>query len=157
MSKYLKLIIFIIICEAVGLAGIPFTLSSIPTWYAGLNKPTFSPPNWVFGPVWTVLYLMMGVSAYLVWEKGLKSKKVKTALYYFFAQLILNMIWSMLFFGLRSPILGFINIVLLWMVIVLTILKFYKISKLATYLLIPYLLWVSSASILNFSILILNP
>ena len=157
MSKFLKFAISVIGCELVGILATPFTLSAIPTWYSTLNKPSFSPPNWVFGPVWTALYFLMGVSVYLVWEKGLKTKQVKEALFYFLAQLFLNFIWSILFFGLRSPILGLVHILVLWVLILITTLKFYKLSKPASYLLIPYLLWVSFAAILNFSIVLLNP
>ncbi len=156
MKNFLKLITAILVCELVGLISIPFTISAIPTWYATLNKPSFSPPNWLFGPVWTLLYSMMGVSAYLVWREGLEKKDAKKALLYFVFQLICNFLWSFLFFYLRSPILAFADIVLLWILIVLTMIKFYKISKAASYLLLPYLLWVSFASILNLFIIILN-
>ena len=157
MSKFGKLIASILICEAVGLISVPFTIASIPTWYATLNKPIFSPPNWLFAPAWTTLYLMMGISAYLVWVKGLKNKKVRTALFYFLIQLVFNFFWSALFFGLHSPLLALIDIFLLWLAIVVTMIKFYQISKPASYLLVPYLLWVSFAALLNFSIVILNP
>ncbi len=157
MGKLAKLIIAIVVCEGVGLAGAFFTFPSIATWYSTLNKPAFSPPSWIFGPVWTILYLLMGVAVYLVWVKGWENKKVKEALIYFTVQLILNFLWSVFFFGLHSPLLAFVDIVLLWLAILLTILKFYKISKSAAYLLIPYLLWVTFASILNLSIVLLNP
>ncbi len=156
LNKISKLVISILICEAVGLIATPFTISAIPSWYAYLNKPFFSPPNWVFGPVWTILYLMMGLSLYLIWGKDIRNSKIKIALYYFTAQLILNFTWSILFFGLRSPVLGLVDIALLWILILLTIIKFYKISRFASYLLIPYLLWVSFASILNLAVVILN-
>jgi len=152
-----KIIISIVICQFAGIIGSIFTRASIPTWYATLTKPVFAPPNWLFAPVWTALYLLMGVSAYLIWRKGLSVPQVKTALTIFAAQLILNAIWSPVFFGLRSPLAGFIVIVLLWITILSTILTFFKISKIAGLLLIPYILWVSLATILNFSILILNP
>jgi benzodiazapine receptor len=156
MKKSVRLIISIAVCEAIGLAATPFTISVIPTWYATLNKPSFSPPNWIFGPVWTILYLLMGVAAYLIWEKGLKNKKTKIALIYFLIQLVFNFFWSVFFFGLRQPLLAFIDIIFLWLAIVITMLKFYKLSKTAFYLLVPYLLWVSFATILNFSIVVLN-
>lgn len=156
MKHLPKLIASIILCEFVGLAGTPFTITAIPTWYATLNKPPFSPPNWVFGPVWTILYFLMGVSFYLIWKQGWKNKQNLLARKYFFIQLTLNFFWSVLFFGLRSPILGLINIVAMWIYIVATIKSFYPISKLASYLLIPYLLWVSFATILNLSIFLLN-
>lgn len=151
-----KLIISVAICELVGLLSTPFTIASIPTWYQTLNKPSFSPPNWVFGPAWTILYFLMGVSLYLVWAKGLKNKKVKTGVKFFSIQLVLNFLWSIFFFGLHSPILGMIDIALLWIAILITIIKFYEISKSASYILIPYLLWVSFASVLNLFIVILN-
>ena len=152
-----KFLISTIGCELVGLAGTPFTLSSIPTWYQTLQKPSFSPPNWIFGPVWTILYFLMGVAAYLVWIKGLQKKAVKKALSFFIAQLAFNFLWSILFFGLHSPILALIDILILWALILITTIKFYKISKTASYLLIPYLLWVTFATILNLSIALLNP
>ena len=151
-----KLIISVAICELVGLLSTPFTIASIPTWYQTLNKPSFSPPNWVFGPAWTILYFLMGVSLYLIWMKGLKNKKVKTGVKFFSIQLVLNFLWSIFFFGLHSPILGMIDIALLWIAILITIIKFYEISKPASYILIPYLLWVSFASVLNLFIVILN-
>lgn len=156
MNKLLKLIVLILVSEAVGLISAPIAISSIQTWYVTLNKPSFSPPNWIFGPVWTVLYFLMGVAAYLIWDKGLKNKKVMLALKYFLLQLFFNFLWSILFFGLHSPVLALIDIALLWVMIVITTFKFYKISKPAAYLLLPYLFWVSFASILNLSIVILN-
>lgn len=156
MNKYFRLLLSIIICELVGLIGTPFTISAIQSWYVYLNKPFFSPPNWIFGPVWTTLYALMGISAYLIWSKGFKNKKVKKGLQFFGIQLGFNFIWSILFFGLHNPILGFLDIILLWISIFITIKKFYVISKPAAYLLIPYLAWVSFASLLNLSIILLN-
>ncbi len=156
MRKTLRLIISIVVCEAIGLAATPFTIAAIATWYQGLNKPSFSPPNWVFAPAWITLYLLMGVAAYLIWEKGIINKKVKRALIFFLIQLLFNFFWSILFFGLRSPIYGFVDIVLLWLAILITILKFYKISRTTAFLMLPYLAWVTFAAILNFSIIILN-
>ncbi len=156
MNKFFKLLIAVIGCELVGIISTPFTLSAIPAWYSTLNKPPFSPPNWIFGPVWTILYFLMGVSAFLVWKQGLKKKQVKEALLVFLTQLFFNFIWSILFFGLHSPILGLLDIIILWVLILITIVKFHKISKLAAYLLVPYILWVSFATILNFYIWILN-
>ncbi len=148
------LIYAILICQAAGLLGSFFTISSIPTWYAMLTKPFFSPPNFVFGPVWTTLYALMGISLYMVWTSKAKSKHHAVKL--FFIQLGLNTVWSILFFGLKSPSLAFIEIIALWVAIVLTIQAFQKISKVASYLLYPYLAWVSFATILNLSIWILN-
>jgi len=156
MKDLPKLIVSIIGCELVGFLGTPFTISAIPTWYATLNKPFFAPPNWIFGPVWTLLYLLMGVAFYLIWKQGWKKQKVRTAGNYFLTQLALNFIWSPIFFGLRAPLLGLIVIMTLWASIMMTIKKFYPLSRLAFYLLIPYLLWVSFASILNGAIVVLN-
>lgn len=156
MKDLSKLIISVIGCELVGLLGTPFTISAIPTWYATLNKPFFAPPNWIFGPAWTLLYLLMGAAFYLIWKQGWKKKSVKTAGMFFLGQLALNFIWSPIFFGLRAPLLGLIVIVAMWALIVMTMKKFYPLSRLAFYLLIPYLLWVSFATILNAAIVVLN-
>ena len=156
-TDWLKLIAAIIICEAVGGIGAIFTMQAIPTWYATLAKPFFSPPNWVFGPAWTILYALMGVSAYLIWQHGIGRKDVKFALNVFGIQLALNFAWSILFFGLRSPFYGVVEIIFLWLAIVSTIACFYKIDKRAAYLLIPYILWVSFAAMLNLAVMLLNP
>ncbi len=150
-----KLILSIGLCLGAGILGSFFTVSSLPTWYQSLNKPFFSPPNWIFGPVWTILYIMMGVSLYLVTSEKKKMIRQK-AIQIFAVQLILNISWSIIFFGLRNPVLAFVNILFLWIAIFLTIKSFNKINKLAGNLLIPYLLWVSFATILNLSIVILN-
>lgn len=155
-NNYLKLLIFIAICEFVGIAGTPFTINSISTWYVYLIKLSFSPPNWIFGPVWTLLYLLMGISWFLVVQSKSTKKLNDGALKYFYIQLILNFFWTIIFFGLRSPILAFVEIVSLWIFILLTIKSFYKINKNSSYLLIPYLIWVSFASVLNLSIVVLN-
>lgn len=153
--KNLPLLIFaILMSEGAGILGSIFTVSSIPTWYATLAKPSFSPPNFVFGPVWTTLYALMGISFYLVWVSKAKSKQHAVRL--FFIQLCLNAIWSIIFFGLKNPGLAFLEIIALWVAIFLTIKAFRKISKNASDLLYPYIAWVSFASILNLSIWILN-
>lgn len=151
-----KLVTAIVGCELVGLLGTPFTVSAVTTWYTTLNKPFFSPPNWIFGPVWTTLYALMGISLYLIWSQGVKDAKVKHAVWYFVAQLSLNFLWSLLFFGLQNPLLGLVDIIVLWIAILLTIRAFYPLSKTAAYLLLPYLAWVSFATLLNFSIVLLN-
>jgi tryptophan-rich sensory protein len=156
MKNILKLASAIVVCELVGFIGAFYTISAIPTWYETLNKPFFSPPNWLFGPVWTILYLLMGISVFLIWKKGLKNKKVNTALEYFLLQLMLNFIWTPIFFGAKMPLLAFFVIVAMWIFIALTIKKFYPISKIAAYLLLPYLAWVSFATLLNASIAVLN-
>ncbi len=153
--KKIHLLIFaILLCEGVGILGSIFTFQSIPNWYQYLNKPSFSPPNYVFGPVWTTLYALMGTSLYIVWMSKNKTKDV--ALKFFYLQLFLNFIWTPIFFGLKNPGFGLIVIISMWISIVVTIVKFQKISKPASYLLYPYLLWVSFASVLNYYIWILN-
>jgi benzodiazapine receptor len=151
-----KLILSIILCVVLGSVGSLFTIPAIPTWYAGLAKPAFNPPNWLFGPVWTTLFILMGISLYLVLEKGWKKKGVKHAVIIFFIQFSLNILWSLLFFGLRSIWLGLVDIIMLWALITLTIKRFYGISKTAAYLLAPYILWVTFASVLNLFIFLLN-
>lgn len=151
-----KLIISILLCQITGTLGALFTAPAIPTWYATLIKPSFVPPNWTFSVVWPTLYLLMGIALYLVWEKGWKLAEVRTAMGIFGMQLFLNFMWSLLFFGLRSPLYGFGGIVALWVAILVNIWLFYRISKTAGLLLIPYILWVSFAAALNYSIWMLN-
>ena len=151
-----RLAITIFISEFAGIIGSIFTFSAIPTWYSTLVKPDINPPSWIFGPVWTTLYILMGISAFLIWEKGLDRKDTRTALWAFGIQLILNSSWSIIFFGLHNPGWAFLNIIVLWLTILLTMILFYKISRPAMYLLIPYILWVTFASYLNYSIWILN-
>ncbi len=151
-----KVIIAILICNAVGLAASSVTLPAINTWYAGLNKPFFNPPNWLFGPVWTTLYTLMGVAVAGIWQKGTSKTKVKSALKLFGLQLLLNGLWSFLFFGLQSPLIAFIEIILLLVSILLTFNKFRKIEGWTGWLFVPYILWVAFAAILNLSIVVLN-
>jgi tryptophan-rich sensory protein len=155
MKNLPRLAISIIIPLAVGVVSSFFTRNSIPTWYSTLAKPALNPPNWIFFPVWTLLYVMMGVSLYFVWRKGFNNE-TKTAIYVFSAQLLLNFLWTFLFFGLKSILLAFAEIIVLWIMILVTILRFYKISKGAAYLLIPYIIWVSFASYLNLAIFLVN-
>ena len=156
MKNLPKLLVSIVVCELVGVLGTPFTISAIPTWYATLIKPSFAPPNWLFGPAWTLLYFLMGVAFYLIWIQDWKKKKVRTAGVFFLAQLGLNFIWSPIFFGLRAPELGLITIIAMWVLILMTMKRFYPLSKPAFYLLVPYILWVSFATILNGAIVVLN-
>lgn len=149
-----KLIISITLPLAVGGLGSFFTISSIPTWYATLNKPSFAPPNYVFGPVWTTLYILMGISLYLLWV--VKKKGKDEAIKLFFIQLVLNFLWSIIFFGMHNIALAFVEIIALWIFIFLTIRHSLLISKPAAYLLYPYIIWVTIASILNLSLFILN-
>lgn len=153
----LKLGISVLICQGAGFIGSLFTRPSIPTWYAALEKPSFTPPPWVFSPVWITLFALMGIALFIIWRRGLAEKKISVALGIFGAQLTLNILWSALFFGLRSPLAGLIDIALLWILIALTSFYFFKISKTAGALLLPYLLWVSFAVVLNVSIWRLNP
>jgi len=152
----IKLIVSLIICQLAGFVGSLFTTPSIPVWYASLAKPSFTPPSWVFSPVWISLFVLMGISLFLLWEKTLHYPGVKTAMCWFAVQLVLNMLWSILFFGLKSPFLALIEIIVLWIAIFITILKSLRVSKLSGVLLIPYLIWVSFAAGLNYSIWTLN-
>jgi tryptophan-rich sensory protein len=156
-TDWKKLIASIIVCQLAGLLGAIFTSSAIPTWYATLEKPAFVPPDWTFSVVWMFLYLLMGLALYIVWRKGLDRRDVRLAMGVFGVQLFLNFLWSILFFGLRSPLLGMIEIIFLWFAIVATIWLFYRISRLAGALLMPYLAWVSFAALLNYYIWLLNP
>jgi len=156
LKDILKLSASIIICQLAGFIGSLFTTPAIPNWYRTLTKPSFNPPNSIFSPVWITLFVLMGISLFLVWQKNLKDRKVKTALTFFAVQLVLNILWSIIFFRLESPFFAFIEIIILWLAILLTILKFFKVSKPAGVLLLPYILWVSFAAFLNFSIWNLN-
>lgn len=156
IPNFLKLIIAIVISELAGIIGSVFTTSSVSGWYAGIIKPTFNPPAWVFGPVWTMLFVLMGIASFVIWKKGLERRDVKIALCIFIGQLVLNTLWSIIFFGLHSPGGAFIEIIFLWLTILLTIFVFAKISRVAAWLLIPYVLWVSFAMYLNYSIWMLN-
>jgi translocator protein len=151
-----KLVAAIAICQSAGLIGSAFTASSVSTWYAALQKPAFNPPSWLFAPVWITLYTLMGISAYLIWQKGLKKRKVKMALVLFGAQLLLNALWTIIFFGLKNPLLAFIEIIILLAAVAVTTIKFYPMSRTAAYLLIPYLLWTAFAAALNFAIVMVN-
>lgn len=145
-----KLVLSILLSQTAGLLGTFFTISAIPTWYVYLNKPSFNPPNYLFGPVWTILYTLIGISLYRIWIK-------KGSLKLFFIHLLLNAIWTPIFFGLKNLEIAFVVIVLMVVTLLYIIKSFYKIDKLASHLLIPYLAWISFASILNFSIWNLNP
>lgn len=140
---------------AAGFVGSFFTFASIPTWYATLIKPPIAPPNWVFGPVWTTLYILMGISFFIIARKK-QTKETRNAKLYFYKQLILNALWSFAFFGLHSPIAGLLVIIPLWFLIYKCIKSFVRISYAAGFLLWPYLCWVSFASILNLWFVLLN-
>jgi benzodiazapine receptor len=153
---FVKLVVSIVLCELIGSIGSVFTAPSIPTWYASLVKPWFTPPNWLFAPVWITLFFLMGISLYLVWDKGLEKKEVRLAVSVFGIQFILNVIWSLLFFGLQSPFYAFIEIIILWIAILVTIIKFYQVSRPAGVILLPYIIWVTIAAFLNYYVWILN-
>jgi benzodiazapine receptor len=156
MKKALQILAFVLVCELAGIIGSFFTAPSVPGWYAGLAKPPFNPPGWVFAPVWTILYALMGLAAYLVYDKGLKRDDVRKALAVFAVQLILNALWSIVFFGAHMILGAAVVIVLLWVMVVATISLFSRLSKAAAYLLVPYILWVSFATVLNISLYVLN-
>lgn len=150
-----KLFASLTITLAAAFLGSVFTMPAVRSWYLTINKPSWNPPNWLFGPVWTVLFLMMGVSLYIVWSRKMTSK-VTTALRLFAAQLVLNVLWSMFFFGTGNFWLAFGEIIVLWFFILFTIAGFRRVSKTAAWLLVPYILWVTFASYLNFTLASLN-
>jgi tryptophan-rich sensory protein len=153
----LKLVTSLVVCQCAGILGSVFTTPAIPTWYAALQKPAFTPPSWLFAPAWITLYLLMGIAAFFVWRAGLDNRWARVALLIFLIQLVLNALWSVVFFGLQSPLYGVIVIITLWIAILATIISFTRTSRLAAWLLVPYILWVSFASVLNISIWVLNP
>ncbi|MFC2093908.1 TspO/MBR family protein [Bacteroidota bacterium] len=155
MKNTFKLIISVLIPLIIGFTGSFFTASSVDSWFTTINKPSFNPPGWIFAPVWTTLYILIGLSFYFVWRENFGMNRIKVISVYSM-QLLFNLLWSVLFFGLKSPLLGLIDIIILLSFIIANTIIFYKISKTAGYLLIPYLLWVSFASVLNFSIFLLN-
>lgn len=163
ISNFFKLIIAIVVSELAGIIGSVFTAPSITGWYAGIVKPAINPPAWIFGPVWTILYILMGISLFLIWKqhshilKNVRMLRVwRWGIFLFFLQLILNTLWSIIFFGLHSPGGALVEIVFLWLAILATIIAFTKISRPAAWLLLPYILWISFAIYLNYTIWILN-
>ena len=157
MQKILRIALVVTTCLVIGYLSSLVTKESIISWYPTINKPVFNPPNWIFAPVWTILYVMMGVAGGMIWNKlETDQQNVKKAFTFFIIQLGLNALWSYLFFGLHNPFLALIEIILLWLMIFETYNQFKKIDKIAAYLLLPYLAWVSFATILNASIWWLN-
>ena len=148
-------LLFILICLGVGALGSAITADSVATWYPTLVKPSFNPPGWLFGPVWTVLYIMMGLAAFVVWRK--RGEGRRAALWAFAVQLLLNALWSPAFFGLRSIALGLVVIVLLVIAIAVTTVLFFRQSRLAGFLMLPYLGWTAFATLLNVSFFVMNP
>jgi benzodiazapine receptor len=159
MNLLLKIILSCAVCLGLGFLSGLVTMDEIQHWYAGLNKPFFNPPNWIFGPAWSILYLLMGISFALYWQRlqnaGMRVLRAKGTKY-FGIQFALNLAWSFIFFKLHNPLFAFIEICILWLFILLTIAHFYKIHRTAGWLLIPYILWVSFASLLTISIYLLN-
>ena len=157
MNKITRILAVVVTCLVIGYFSGMVTRSSVTTWFPTLIKPSFNPPSWVFAPVWSILFVMMGVAAGLVWDRiEAEREAVKKALIFFAIQLGLNALWSYLFFGLRNPMLAGLEIIVLWLMIFETYIQFVKINKIAGYLLLPYLAWVSFASVLNGSIWWLN-
>jgi len=152
---YFRLIASLIICQLAGLIGSFFTTPAIPVWYASLEKPSFNPPNWLFAPVWIFLFVLMGITLYVLWQ-NVEKKEARSALIFFIIQLGLNVLWSVLFFGLKSPMLAFIEIIVLWIFILLTMIKASRVARVTVFLLSPYILWVSFAAVLNFFLWRLN-
>jgi tryptophan-rich sensory protein len=156
LKNFLKFVFAVALCEFAGAIGIILTVSAMDRWYANLAKPMLNPPSWIFGPVWMTLYLLIGIALFLVLQKNTARKEIINALGIFSIQLFLTAIWSVIFFGFQNPAVAFVDIAVLWFAIVWTIVAFSKISPAATYLLLPYLAWVSFAAYLNYAIWMLN-
>ena len=161
MNNFIKLVGAIALCQTACIIGLFFTVSAIPTWYAQLEKPVFTPPNWIFGPVWIVLYTLMGISLFLIWKKRQYMQKTEdativTSLFLFYVHLVINAYWSIVFFGMKDIVSALLIIVILAEMILLLIVKFFRIDRIAGLLLIPYYFWALYASFLNFSIWQLN-
>jgi tryptophan-rich sensory protein len=156
MKNILLLIGCIVICYSAGAIGSIYTFQSIPTWYAGLVKPPLNPPNWIFGPVWTALYTLMAISLFLIIKKGFAAEGVKLAVIFFAIQLVLNALWSFVFFGARTPLNAIPVIAAMWILILACVITFWRISKPASIMMMPYLLWVGFASYLNVGVYFLN-
>lgn len=154
-SQIIKLLVSIILPLALGAIAGMFTSQSVPEWYETLNRPSFNPPNRIFGPVWTILYILMGISLFLIWKQN-SSKERNLAILIFLSQLTLNFLWSFIFFYFNMIGFALIEIILLWINIIIMIVLFFKIKPIAAYINIPYLLWVTFAAVLNASYFLLN-
>jgi benzodiazapine receptor len=152
-----RLIASVLVCQLAGVLGSLFTTPNIPGWYEQLLKPAYTPPDWVFAPVWTLLYALMGLALFVVWGKGRHVAGVRAGLWLFAVQLLLNVGWSALFFGLRSPVSGFACIAVLLLAIVATTALFWRVSAVAGVLMLPYLGWTTFAAALNYGLMVLNP
>ncbi len=148
-------LVFVVVCQAAGAIGSIFTAPNVKTWFATINRPEIAPPNWVFAPVWTLLFALMGIAAWLVWKKR-GQKQAQDGLALFFIQLFFNVMWSALFFGNQNIAAALSEIIVLWLAILLTILQFKKVSSPAAWLMLPYILWVTFAAYLNFLFYQLN-
>jgi len=148
-------LIALVLCQLAGVVGSLFT-DSISSWYVFLNKPVFNPPSWLFGPVWISLYTLMAVSFTLLWAKIDEGAGARAVLIFFVFHLVLNALWSVLFFGMQNPTLAFMEIIILLLTLIILMIRSWKISRVAVYVLIPYLCWVSFAAVLNYSIMMLN-
>jgi translocator protein len=157
VSEIPKLIVSILAVFLAGAVGTVYTLKEITTWYVSLIKPSWTPPNWAFGPIWSTLYVLMGISLFLIWREGLERKDVKIAILVFAVQLVINVGWSIIFFATHNIIGGLVLVIILWISILINILVFYRISKPAAIILIPYLIWVTIAGYLNYTVFVLNP
>ncbi len=157
LNNILHLIWFVALSHLAGVIGSVFTISAIPAWYATLVRPVIAPPNWIFAPVWLTLYTLMGIAAYLVWSKGFGKEKVRVALAVFSLQLVLNAFWSIIFFGMRALLPAFIWIVGLLAAILVTARLFHRIDYRAGWLMVPYVVWVAFATVLNLMFWVLNP
>ena len=156
MSNSLRFILALAIPLAIGSSSAFFTVTGLDSWYQTIQKPSWNPPNWIFGPVWTTLYIMMGVALFLVWKQQDQNAAQRTAILLFAAQLILNFFWSLIFFKWQQPGWAFAELAVMWVLIILTIFQFSKLSNTAAWLLVPYISWVSFAGILNYTIWKLN-
>ncbi len=155
-KRFLRIGIAVVACVLIGFLSSIASKTSLDTWYASIQKPSFTPPNWIFGPVWILLYVLMGIAAGIVWSKGFYHKWVKTALYHFGFQLLLNAAWPIFFFGLQNPFIALLDIVALFILLLFTIKWFTVVNSTAAYLMIPYVVWVAFATALNFGIWQLN-
>jgi tryptophan-rich sensory protein len=151
-----KMVISVVGCLLAGMIGSVFTYPQIAGWYDTLNKPFFTPPNWLFGPAWTTLYILMGISLYVVWSKTARPGEKDGAMQVFMVQLALNVLWSIIFFGFMSPVFAFVEILALWASIAATMILFRRISRKAAWLLVPYICWVTFAAALNMAVWLIN-
>ena len=156
MKNWVKLVIALIIPQLVAASGAYFTVTGTGSWYQTLDKPSWNPPSWVFGPVWTTLYILMGIAMFLIWKSDAPEKLKRKATIFWGVQLVFNFLWSFLFFGQQQIFGALLEIVVLWVLILLTIFAFARVSKLAAWLLVPYISWVSFATILTYTIWDLN-